>query len=232
MATRNIVPRATGEGSIGTSAKTWGAVYADDAAVTNNITAATFTGNLTGDVIGTASGNLPLSGGTMTGNLNFEAGISINASADNQSIGINGGTGWGKGAWMSVWGKDHATYPGFFGLHAKNDTNDYALVGKPNGSLAWNNNPVGIIGNLANGHGILTGSVSNISVAANGYKQGTVNFGQTYSSAPIVVANCSYGHAHVYVGCYSVTTTGFSYIVSNEVNTSFDNEKISWIAIG
>ena len=37
MATRNIVPRATGEGQIGTSAKTWGAVYTDDLSVTNTI---------------------------------------------------------------------------------------------------------------------------------------------------------------------------------------------------
>ena len=54
MATRNIVPRATGEGSIGTSAKTWGAVYADDIAVTNGVTASAFTGDLTGDVTGNA----------------------------------------------------------------------------------------------------------------------------------------------------------------------------------
>ena len=60
MATRNIVPRATGEGSIGTSAKTWGAGYFDDISVTNS---------LVGNVTGTASENLPLSGGTMTGAL-------------------------------------------------------------------------------------------------------------------------------------------------------------------
>ena len=55
MATRNIVPRATGEGSIGTSAKTWGAVYADDIAVTNTIVG-NVTGNLTGDVTGDVTG--------------------------------------------------------------------------------------------------------------------------------------------------------------------------------
>lgn len=49
MATRNIVPRATGEGQIGTSAKTWSAVYANDIAVTNGVTASTFTGDLVGN---------------------------------------------------------------------------------------------------------------------------------------------------------------------------------------
>lgn len=56
MATRNIVPRATGEGQIGTSAKTWSAVYANDIAVTNGVTASTFTGDLTGDVTGDLTG--------------------------------------------------------------------------------------------------------------------------------------------------------------------------------
>lgn len=82
MATRNIVPRATGEGSIGTSAKPWGTVYADDAAVTNNITAGTFTGNLTGNVTGTASGNLPLTGGTMTGDVEFYDNLFLGSPAD------------------------------------------------------------------------------------------------------------------------------------------------------
>lgn len=58
MATRNIVPRATGEGQIGTSAKTWSAVYANDIAVTNGVTASTFTGDLTGDVTGDVTGNV------------------------------------------------------------------------------------------------------------------------------------------------------------------------------
>lgn len=33
MATRNIVPRADGEGSLGTSAKAWGCIYADNAII-------------------------------------------------------------------------------------------------------------------------------------------------------------------------------------------------------
>lgn len=55
MATKNIVPRADGEGSIGTSAKKWGNVYADNITVTTGLTASTFTGDLTGNVTGTAS---------------------------------------------------------------------------------------------------------------------------------------------------------------------------------
>lgn len=41
MATRNIVPRATGEGSLGTSEKKWGAVYAGDATFSGTVTLVT-----------------------------------------------------------------------------------------------------------------------------------------------------------------------------------------------
>ena len=38
MPTRNIVPRANGEGSLGTSAKKWGAIYADEIVLANEQT--------------------------------------------------------------------------------------------------------------------------------------------------------------------------------------------------
>lgn len=66
MATKNIVPRADGEGSIGTSAKKWGNVYADNITVTTGLTASTFTGDLTGDVTGNVTGDVT---GNVTGNL-------------------------------------------------------------------------------------------------------------------------------------------------------------------
>ena len=51
-ATRNIVPRATGEGGIGTSAKIWNDGYFDDATVTYGVAAATATLSSTLDVNG------------------------------------------------------------------------------------------------------------------------------------------------------------------------------------
>lgn len=66
MATKNIVPRADGEGSIGTSAKKWGNVYADNITVTTGLTASTFTGDLTGDVTGNVTGDVT---GNVTGDL-------------------------------------------------------------------------------------------------------------------------------------------------------------------
>jgi hypothetical protein len=49
MATRNIVPRADGEGSLGTAAKKWLNAFLTNLTVTGMIT-----GNLTGNVTGTA----------------------------------------------------------------------------------------------------------------------------------------------------------------------------------
>ena len=140
MATRNIVPRATGEGSIGTSAKTWGAVYADDIAITNNITAATFTGNLNG----TASGNLPLSGGTMTGAIKYAG-----ANSEEFSLGLSSTTnidiGWNfaneDGALLALRGNSDGG-SGNFELFARNASNSVSLLGKPNGDLKWNSKEI------------------------------------------------------------------------------------------
>ena len=153
MATRNIVPRATGEGSIGTSAKTWGAVYADDIAVTDNVTAATFTGDLTGDVTGTASGNLALSGGTMTGAISFDVTGEIGYRSETHestprpckqlvvsSTDIDHWLDEG-GAKMSLHTYDstgtNTAENGSFGLLATDGTNSADLVGYPNGDLKW-----------------------------------------------------------------------------------------------
>lgn len=157
MATRNIVPRATGEGQIGTSAKTWSAVYANDIAVTNGVTASTFTGDLTGDVTGdvtgTASGNLALTGGTMTGAISFDATGQIGYRATTHestprpckqlilsSTDINHWTDEG-GAKMSLHTYDstgtNTAENGSFGLLATDGTNSADLVGYPSGALTW-----------------------------------------------------------------------------------------------
>ena len=165
MATKNIVPRATGEGSIGTSAKKWGDVYADDIAVTNGVTASTFTGdltgdvtgdltgNVTGDVTGTASGNLALTGGTMTGAISFDATGQIGYRATTHestprpckqlmlsSTDINHWADEG-GAKMALHTYDstgtNTAENGSFGLVATDGTNSADLVGYPDGDLTW-----------------------------------------------------------------------------------------------
>lgn len=151
MATRNIVPRATGEGSIGTSAKTWGTVYADDIAVTNNVTASSFTGDLTG----TASENLPLSGGTMTGKISFSETGEIGYRATTHDaeprplrqlvVSSTDIDHWGNGGGGKIAlhtyddTQTNTLEDGGFEILASNglSSGEKKLIGKPDGSLAW-----------------------------------------------------------------------------------------------
>lgn len=199
--------------------------------VTGNITG-NVTGNVTGDVTGTASGNLPLSGGTLTGEITTSATDFIVKGNNTGHLTIMGGTEYGNSASIRLAGGDETGQTGLFQLRSQDGVNSKDLIGKPSGELTWNGSNVAVMGTLQNGHGILSGSVSNISIAAKGYTSGSVSFGQTFANTPGVVAVCSYGHAHVYVGCHGVTTTGFNYMISSENSTEFSNEKISWIAIG
>ncbi len=157
MATRNIVPRATGEGSIGTSAKTWGAVYADDAAVTNSITAATFTGDLTGNVTGDVTGDLTgdVAGATKVsfttqGEIGFRNTTHTNPSEVCKQVVATAGTvdsDWVDGnAKLCLHTYDstgtNTAENGSFVLQADDGTNGPFLEGRPNGSLKWNNHNV------------------------------------------------------------------------------------------
>ncbi len=166
MATRNIVPRATGEGSLGTSSKKWGDVYADDITATNGVTASAFTGNVTGnltgdvtgnvtgDVTGTASGNLPLSGGTMSGSINYvddnsqTFGIGFSdANKDNIDVGWTYADGTGAG--IGLRSVDN-TDAGAFNIYAKNGGTVKTLIGTPAGVLTWGGNQVLTIISLGN----------------------------------------------------------------------------------
>lgn len=73
MATKNIVPRANGEGGIGTALKKWLAMYATT--FYGNLT-----GNVTGDVTGTASGNVP--------NSVYDANSIVKADSDNTPVAL------------------------------------------------------------------------------------------------------------------------------------------------
>ncbi len=100
-----------------------------------------------------ATGNyLPLTGGTLTGNLFFEGynnrvfGIKLTNSAVGMPVGTNIDVGWdwenkdGAGAYFrSV---EAGTLAGDFGFFARNATDQCELVGKADGKLTWGNNPI------------------------------------------------------------------------------------------
>lgn len=101
-------------------------------------------GNLSvsGTITGTASGNLPLSGGTMTGTLYFDTGgearIQNNLSTNNGFVGIYGGGGYTNGAYIILSGKDRSTNAGVFSIYANDGVNGTkSLQGKSDGTLTW-----------------------------------------------------------------------------------------------
>lgn len=175
---------------------------------------------------------LSLSGGIMTGGITTSYTDFITKTNNTSHLTIMGGTAYSSSASIRLAGGDETGQTGLFQLRAQDGVNSKDFIGKPSGELTWNGSTVAVMGTLQNGHGILTGSVSNISVNGNSYSSGTVDFGQTFASAPIVITCCSYGHAHVSAGCYSINTTSFNYMVSNENTASYTNERINWIAIG
>lgn len=77
---------------------------------------------------------LPLAGGQMSGN--------INCTSDAARFIIAGATDYSKGAHLTLNGQDGSLYPGCFEINARSKTSSRILIGKPDGSLLWNNEPV------------------------------------------------------------------------------------------
>lgn len=189
MATRNIVPRATGEGSIGTSAKTWGAGYFDNLAVTNIIT-----GNVTGNVTGTASGNLPLSGGTMTGTIYQNSVVPIQRNTNDSYLQINGGNGTNNGGNIILFGKSESR-AGSFRLNANDGNTTGVLQGNADGTLTWNSKS------------ILT--KDNITTQEKTGSAFSANAGAVFSNASISVALS--GYTPIGIVGWEITGTNASY---------------------
>lgn len=190
-------------------------------------TTATNATNATNDANGNpiASTYLPLSGGTMTGNITGGHLFSVQNSADNDSTRVFGASAWNKGAGLNLWGKDHVDYPGVFSLYAHDGTNTKQLTGKTDGTLTWNSKNI-----IVASQNILAGTTSATTVAGNNTATVNVSFGITFASVPKVVASCSISYAGVYAGVVSVTTTGCVIRFNNTTNSS-RSLTADWIAI-
>ena len=113
----------------------------------------TYNGKLTwgGNAIALAKDYLPLVGGTMTGNITFNVSSGrILKSDDSGSNELFGGSNWNKGAGLTVYGKDSSTNGGGFNLFAHDGTNQKNLQGRPDGTLTWDGNQLGLQKNTNN----------------------------------------------------------------------------------
>lgn len=81
---------------------------------------------------------LPLSGGTLNGDLIFSTSPSyIRRNSDAGTLALYSGSGFDKGGELVLYGKDTSYNPGEFQLRAKNGVNSRILRGTADGTLTW-----------------------------------------------------------------------------------------------
>lgn len=188
------------------------------------------------DAIATASGFLPLSGGTLSGDLKFsQSGAYIQKTTDSGTMAIYSGSAINKGGELVLYGKDHGSQPGEFSLRAKNGVDTMTLRGYPNGTLTWDGKAVETnISNttayyrLSNGLQILTGSATSSSSGAV-----TVNFSHAFAETPrVMIIPLSNTTTLLAPKVSDATTTGFSCFCIN-ANSAYQNgASLRWFAFG
>lgn len=224
MATRNIVPRADGEGGIGTSLKKW--LYG----FFHNLTV---TGTITGNVTGTASGNLPLTGGTMTGSITLNGNQAIKNAVTDDYIEFKGGTEEETGAHLSLYGKDHATKAGGFALEANDGVNSGRMEGTPNGGLTWDSKEVERVtasgSNYIRYENGLQICFGNISISGNGDK--TITYGASFATnnPPCILVSLRYAAQNEQASIFDNNSTGFKATLTN---AGTNNHTLYYCAIG
>ena len=103
---------------------------------TINNTTANESGNVNIDVgVKTVNGLTPDSAGDVTVS-------TIKANGSDSFSQVRGGASVSDGARLNVFGKDYAENPGDFALIANDGSNSKSLIGKPNGDLSWDGNPI------------------------------------------------------------------------------------------
>lgn len=92
----------------------------------------------TGDITPEQTGCLPLRGGTMTGAIGFN-GIGYIQCKDSTSNGVQiyGANAFTDGAFLGIYGKDHASRAGWIYANANDGASSKTLIGKPDGTLTW-----------------------------------------------------------------------------------------------
>ena len=98
-----------------------------------------------GSVTWEVSGYLPVTGGTMTGNIftnSADFRLVNNHTNNSGRLFFMGGNGSSAGASAALFGSGYATANGYFTITASDGTDSKPLVGRPNGSLTWDNKEV------------------------------------------------------------------------------------------
>ena len=81
---------------------------------------------------------LSTSGGTISGVITTTDGDVVNRNVTTSGTYFYGGTNFGDGAFIGLYGKDQSNYAGQFRLKADNGEDFVYLEGRPDGTLKWN----------------------------------------------------------------------------------------------
>ena len=106
---------------------------------------------------------LPLTGGTMSGEIIQTQNSAIRRNVDNSSLTLYGGTE-GTSAYINLIGKNNSTNPGHFMIRAIDGTNNAFLDGAPNGTLTWAGKNVAWDVKTGTANGTISVNGSNVSV--------------------------------------------------------------------
>lgn len=195
----------------------------------------------------TAAAYLPLSGGTLRGNLNFSTTSTyIEKTNTNGTLAIYAGNNIGTGAEIVLYGKDYASSPGEFQIRAKDGINSKVLRGYPNGTLTWVGKNIAVVDSVdttTNGYIRFTNGLQIVwarPVIPSGSSQTgiAVTYEKPFSLGPFIYTTVSFNAAYGFgyaVQPINRTATGCTFIIgssSGGTTQKFTNGAFCYLAIG
>ena len=224
-----------------------GGTVSGDLTVTGDIT-----GNLTGNVTGLASGNLPLTGGTITNSIEFvdnstnaagyvwENGWGINIASD-------GTGGSDKGACMTLNSRitnsvNQGNELGTIVFTANDGVNSSTLIGRPSGSLTWSGKDIERINSIGtnyiryeNGLQLCWGAGNTVTTNAGTSTTTKITFPVAFKDTNYVVNfvdafNSGDWTNHTFSTSTYSTTGVWLYLQNNKSNSY--TYALRWLAIG
>ena len=176
---------------------------------------------------------LPLTGGTLTGNVTWNmADVRLKRSDETGTMSLYAGIGWNKSASLILYGSERSSNVGEFNLSAHDGTNRKQLIGRPSGTLTWDSKNIERVNAIGtnyiryeSGLQICWGSVTgtgNATTTAITFQQPFVN-NSYFGYANLVTSSST---VNVNTGSYS--TTGMTAYHTSISAAPF----IRWIAIG
>lgn len=190
-----------------------------------------------GNINPAQTGCLPLTGGTMTGEIGFDSYGAFISNVRTDGYTQISGSQYDKGSRLTLWGQDNDG-GGRFALFARNNDLYAELVGSPDGTLLWGGKNVERVNAIGSNY-IRYESGLQICWGFNSMTHNSeITFAAPFSTSPIVVQSSYSSGSNVYVVVAGAESTKFKVTVTKIANggsISFitgDAPSISWIAVG